>query len=87
VIVLFLLASAGLANIIVSKSGGRVTCYLCIGFWSGVLCFVPYIWREWQGLPSIGASIWIWLVCGFAGSLVSELYAIIRQYLENKWST
>jgi hypothetical protein len=77
ILLLFLLASVGLANVIISKSRGLVTCWLCAGFWSGLmvaLILIPYS-HNWQG--------GMYLMCyGLAGSLATEAYSVVRNWFE-----
>jgi hypothetical protein len=74
---LFLLASVGLANIVISKSRGLITCWLCAGFWSGVIVafiLIPYSY-DWRG--------GVYILCyALAASLVTEAYAVVRNWFE-----
>lgn len=88
-LILFVLATIGLTNILIygsildglrakifeilpEKVSKVLTCYQCTGFWSGLFCGFTLLTHNFFGV----------LMCGFAGSFVSHLAAIVVEYLE-----
>ena len=65
-----------ISNLIkVPKLGGIVDCYLCAGTWCGFL--MGYIWLS----PS-DKDLWHIFACGCAGGFLSNLAAVILNWLE-----
>lgn len=60
----------------VPKLGGIVDCYLCAGTWCGF--FMGFIWMD----PPYNTSILHVFACGCAGGFLSNLAAVILNWIE-----
>lgn len=75
---ILLLASIGLANIVVRK-WHLFTCYLCSGFWSGLL--LGWLWLDMHWQIRIG-NLFACLVIALAASFLTELSSVVMNFLE-----
>lgn len=92
-VIMFVFSSVGMAHIVVDSSimewfrnlvkfisekvripkfGGVVDCYLCCGVWCGFL-------MGWVWLTNNVAQI---IACGFAGGLLSNVTAVLLNWIE-----
>ncbi len=81
--ILWALATVGMTLIVVEsplfawprkRIGKPFSCYTCMGFWSGIICWLPFVLR--------GATLYPMLVLhGFAGSFVATLSISILEWL------
>ena len=86
---LFAFGTIGMSHIIVDSSlmepirnwyerkmperlASLVNCYLCSGFWAGIIC----------GFFVLSSNLLMLFVCGCAGAFLSNLAAVMLNYLE-----